>query len=82
MTDWATTVSSEDGSCSAAGCMKAGNDLIMPGSDIDFCNIQNAVDNGTLPIEKVKDCAYRMIRMILQTNQYEDAPVYNHQFAD
>ncbi len=82
MTDWATTVSSEDGSCSAAGCMKAGNDLIMPGSDIDFCNIQNAVDNGTLPIEKVKACAYRMIRMILQTNQYEDAPVYNHQFAD
>lgn len=82
MTDWASTVSSGDGSCSATGCMKAGNDLIMPGSDVDFQNIQNALDNGTMSIQNVKDCAYRIIRMILQTNQYEDAPVYNHQFSD
>ena len=54
----------------------------MPGTDVDVQNIQDAVDHGTLPIEKVKACAYRIIRMILQTNQYEDAPVYNRQFAD
>lgn len=80
MTDWATTLSAEDGTCSAAGCIAAGNDLIMPGSEIDCDSIRRAAESGTLPKETLRDCAYRNIRMILQTNQYENAPVYQDQF--
>lgn len=80
MTDWATTLSAEDGTCSAAGCIAAGNDLIMPGSEIDCDSIRRAAEGGTLPKEALRDCAYRNIRMILQTNQYENAPAYQDQF--
>lgn len=80
MTDWATTLSAEDGTCSAAGCIAAGNDLIMPGSEIDCDSIRRAAESGTLPKETLRDCAYRNIRMILQTNQYENAPAYQDQF--
>ena len=80
MTDWATTLSAEDGTCSAAGCIAAGNDLIMPGSETDCDSIRRAAESGTLPKEALRDCAYRNIRMILQTNQYENAPAYQDQF--
>ena len=41
MTDWTTTEQGED--CTAAGCMRAGNDLIMPGQPSDQDNIRQAL---------------------------------------
>ena len=54
MTDWGTTGSIEmepgktfhHGTSSAAGCIAAGNDLIMPGSQADLDDIISAVDNA------------------------------------
>mgnify|MGYP003207102349 CR=1 FL=1 len=35
MTDWTTTTDSTAGECTAAGCMKAGNDMVMPGGSCE-----------------------------------------------
>ncbi len=41
MTDWYTTVQSPD--CSASGCIRAGNDLIMPGTPGDLEDLRAAL---------------------------------------
>jgi len=62
MTDWMTTTDSTDQTgCTAAGCMKAGNDLIMPGAQKDFENIREALKSGELPRADVEKCAARVI---------------------
>lgn len=38
MTDWTTTMAGDD--CTASGCMRAGNDLVMPGSPSDHENMK------------------------------------------
>lgn len=65
MTDWMTTEQGED--CTAAGCMRAGNDLVMPGQISDQDNIRKALSDGTLSERELKDCVARLIRVILQT---------------
>jgi len=69
MTDW-TTTNSGHGS-SAAKCIAAGNDLIMPGTPSDIREITEAVEgkyDQWLPEECLDICAARMIRMIEKLN--------------
>ena len=69
MTDWTTT---EDGpDCTASGCMRAGNDLIMPGAASDVRNLQEELSDGTLPIDDLKACISRLVKVIWRSNQYE-----------
>lgn len=73
MTDWGTTGGIEMnpdmkfkyGTSSAAGCICAGNDLIMPGSTEDVENIIKAVNDGELPLECLRGCVTRLLRTIL-----------------
>ena len=69
MTDWTTTEQGPD--CTAAGCIRAGNDLIMPGQFSDHESIRHALEDGSLGISKLKVCAANIIRVILQSNCYE-----------
>lgn len=62
MTDWGTTDGEKD--CTAAGCMRAGNDLVMPGTPMDHDNIKNELANGTLKLDELKRSVERLVRTI------------------
>lgn len=79
MTDWGTTGSDHHpkeswkyGDSCASGCIKAGNDLTMPGSDRDVEDILNALGKkeGEVPypltLGELQACARRMIALILR----------------
>ena len=51
MTDWTTTTGSTAGECSASGCMKAGNDIVMPGDPADHENLRSALLDGSLSLD-------------------------------
>ena len=74
MTDWTTTENGPD--CTAAGCMRAGNDLVMPGCKQDHENLREELDHGTLSLEELKACVSHSIHIILQSLAYEDAKPY------
>ena len=80
MTDWTTT---GEGGSSAVECMKAGNDLIMPGDYADLDQIRGAL-NGTgkesLDLKEVKKCVTHLVNIILQSNEYEGCSPYVEQF--
>ena len=80
MTDWTTTNVQIQGECTAAGCMRAGNDMVMPGTEEDHENIRKELKKGTLDIRELKRCIYNTVNIILQSNQYEDAVSYEKQF--
>ena len=79
MTDWGTTGGGDMnpdfrgkyGFSSAAGCIHAGNDLIMPGSQQDVDEITEAAQTGMLGFEELRASAERIIRtaMITQTEE-------------
>ncbi len=69
MTDWCTTEQGED--CTASGCMRAGNDLVMPGQFSDHENIRKALGQGTLKEEDLRRCVTRLVRVILRSDLYE-----------
>lgn len=69
MTDWTTTEHGDD--CTAAGCMRAGNDLVMPGQFSDHENIRKELAAGTLSEKELRDCIVRLVRVILKSGQYE-----------
>lgn len=69
MTDWTTTEQGED--CTAARCIWAGNDLIMPGQFSDHDSIRTALESGELWMMELKTCAANIIRVILKSNCYE-----------
>ncbi len=83
MTDWGTTGSIEMepektfkyGTSSAAGCIKAGNDLIMPGSQEDVDEIIRSVKEKTSPyaltVGELQSCAVRILSVILQSSVYK-----------
>lgn len=90
MTDWGTTGSIEMepgktfkyGCSSAAGCIKAGNDLTMPGSQQDVDTIIQSVDaaEGTVeyPLTRgdLQACAKRILSVAAQSSAYEGAVPY------
>lgn len=74
MTDWSTTRQLYDDaahtlrypSSSAPGCILAGNDLIMPGMPLDEQDIIEAAEKGELPLDALRSCACRVLRMIAE----------------
>jgi len=78
MTDWTTTM--PYGGSISWKCVAAGNDLIMPGYQGDVENIQNALADGSLKIEELRACVERLLKVILQTNAFENAVPYGAQF--
>ena len=65
MTDWSTT---NGGGSSAAKCIMAGNDLVMPGTNSDIQEILDAVEGKRLPHlteEKLNESVIRLIRAAL-----------------
>ena len=68
MTDWTTTEVDEN--CTASGCMRAGNDLVMPGCFGDHDNMKKELEEGTLQIEDLKACIARLVSVIWKSNQY------------
>lgn len=81
MTDWTTTFASPRGECTAAGCMRAGNDMVMPGIPQDHENIRQELSEGTLNIQELRRCICNTVNLILQSNRYEDAVSYLEQFT-
>ena len=68
MTDWTTTEQGD--SCTASGCMRAGNDLVMPGCFGDHDNLRKELKEGTLKIEDLRACIARLVSVIWKSNQY------------
>ena len=64
MTDWCTTEQGDD--CTAAGCMKAGNDLVMPGQLTDHENLRLALKNGDLTEDRIRRCVGNLIGVIVK----------------
>ena len=79
MTDWATTL--DFGGADAAGCVAAGNDLIMPGATSDLENIEQAYAEGRLSEADIRSSAERVLNIVLRTNGYADATSYYTRFA-
>ncbi len=69
MTDWTTTEHGED--CTASGCIRAGNDLVMPGQFSDHDNMRMELEAGTLKEDDLRKCVTRLVRIILRSNLYE-----------
>lgn len=80
MTDWTTTM--PHGGSKSWQCVAAGNDLIMPGYKGDIENIKNALEDGSLKKEELQDCVERLLKVILQTNAFENARPYGEQFLE
>lgn len=70
MTDWTTTENGD--SCTASGCMRAGNDLIMPGAKSDRENLLRELEEGTLKIEDLKACISRLTDTVWKSNRYDN----------
>lgn len=70
MTDWTTTHYGP--SCTASGCMRAGNDIVMPGCRGDQENLTEELASGKLSMEDLKACVSRFIRTVLMSDCYED----------
>ena len=62
MTDWTTTNQGPD--CTASGCIRAGNDLIMPGKQTDHDDLERALDNGELSLEELQRSAWRLLKAL------------------
>ena len=80
MTDWTTTNCSPAGESTASGCMRAQNDIVMPGMEMDHEDIKKSLEDGSLSEEELRRCVYNTIRIILQSNRYEDSVSYSKQF--
>ncbi len=70
MTDWGATSgfgkpeNVKYDAATSEGCIYAGNDLIMPGSQRDVDAICAAVENKTLPLAKLQACAGNILRVM------------------
>ena len=70
MTDWTTTMQGDG--CTAAGCMRAGNDIVMPGCAKDHENIRQELANGSLDIRELKRSVARLVNIVWQSDRYVD----------
>jgi beta-glucosidase len=64
MTDWMTTTHSTAGECTASGCMRAGNDIVMPGAKSDHADLREEIEKGTLKMEDLKRSAARVVNCV------------------
>lgn len=69
MTDWTTT--HDDPTCTAAGCMRAGNDLVMPGEPSDHESIRQALSDGSLTVCALKRAVAHLLPVIYASDRYE-----------
>ncbi len=73
MTDWGTTSDKFNlgahGASSSALCIKAGNDLIMAGSDEDVNGILAGLNNGEISREELEICAARVLSAAKRLSQ-------------
>ncbi len=69
MTDWTTTMQGPD--CTASGCMRAGNDIVMPGVPADHENMRRELAAGTLSLEELKQAICHLVDVIWRSNMYE-----------
>ena len=69
MTAWTTT--NVDSSCTASGCVRAGNDVVMPGLPMDLDDLRAALADGSMSRQQLKTCITRLVRVILRSNRYE-----------
>lgn len=68
ISDWVTTGT---GGSSPVGCVKAGNDIIMPGTIEDMNIIEEALrgqGDEMLTQEELKKCCIRIIRLLQELN--------------
>ena len=70
------------GECTAAGCLIAGNDLVMPGAPQDYESIRQALEDGTLSQEQFLRCVRNTVRISLLSNQLEDSRSYSQCYPD
>jgi beta-glucosidase len=70
MTDWF-------GGKDAVAQMKAGNDLLMPGTPAQKKTLADAVNNGTLDIKVMDENAERIVNYILKTPSFKNNPFSN-----
>ncbi len=64
MTDWGTT--NTMGNATAWGCVAAGNDLTMPGTEEDILNVLAALESGELSPDALDKCAARVVSAMLR----------------
>lgn len=92
MTDWGT---SEDTRkmfgfgelkytySSPEGCVRAGNDLQMPGCRKNIDALIRAVrEEGTVSLAELQHCTYRILKIVLESNAYADCRPYTEQFQE
>ena len=67
MTDWGTTSDGFNlgahGCSSAAGCIAAGNDLVMPSTEADVNGMLEGLENGTITRAELETSAARILTM-------------------
>lgn len=65
MTDWTTT---GEGGSLPEECMRAGNDLIMPGTDADAKRLRECLNSGRMDFRDLKRCAARVVKAAWHLN--------------
>ena len=71
MTDWF-------GGDNAVEQMKAGNDLLMPGTSKQIADILAAIKNGSLSVGIIDENAVRLANLILSSPTFKKYPFTNH----
>ena len=69
MTDWMSTSKKQ---ADAAMCMKAGNDLVMPGSKNDLKQIKAGLKDSRITVSEVERSARQVLRSILHSDIYQE----------
>lgn len=69
MTDWTTTHNGPE--CTASGCMRAGNDLVMPGIPQDHENMRRELEEGSLKLDELKRSIGHLADVVFRSNWYE-----------
>ena len=64
------------------GCVRAGNDLQMPGCRKNIDALIQAVKDGTLMVGELQGCVYRILKIVLQSDAYGDCRSYTEQFGE
>ncbi|NTV90243.1 MAG: beta-glucosidase [Clostridiales bacterium] len=86
MTDWFTSqdtgflfgeASHKYPSSSSVLCIRAGNDLQMPGCRKNVQDIIDAVGDGSLPLGELQACALNILRVLSLSNCYDGAKPYS-----